>query len=158
MDKKVRLAEHLAHLAAEFFNRESNRTSLITVTRAEFTDRMARITIFISVFPEKSENDSLIFAKRYAGEFREYLKTVARIQHLPHIDMQLDYGEKNRLRLEALTRTMPKENEVVGPEHKKVSAEKPAPKKPRIKNNTSKKVLASIKAKKNKDDTDEDDE
>lgn len=124
MDKKARLAEHLAHLAASFFNRESNRTSLITVTRAQFTDRMSRITIFISVFPEKSEHDSLIFAKRYAGEFREYLKSEARMQHIPHIDMELDYGEKNRQRLDELSKELPRTDSVSEIMHE----EKPKPK------------------------------
>jgi ribosome-binding factor A len=109
MKHKEQLAEHLAHLAAQFISRESNRTSLITVTRAEISDKLSAITIMVSVFPESDEENATIFLKRLAGPFRHYLQENARMMRVPHITFEIDYGEKNRLRLEEIAKTIPAE-------------------------------------------------
>jgi ribosome-binding factor A len=98
------MAEVIAHQAADFFARESNYESLITVTRAEISPDLKNVTIYISVLPEAKEQTALAFAKRVRTDFRDYMKDESALRYLPTIDFALDYGEKNRQRIDDLTR------------------------------------------------------
>lgn len=102
--RQLQVSEILAQSAAEFFARESNRQSLITVTRANISPDLKNVTIFLSVIPATAEAQAIDFAKRNRTDFREFLKDNARLKFLPHIEFELDYGEKNRQRIDDLTR------------------------------------------------------
>lgn len=84
------------HAAGLFMARESNRESLVTVTRADVSADLKNATIYLSVLPTEFEARALDFAKRQRPEFRTYLKSHAHFKTLPFIDFVLDYGEKNR--------------------------------------------------------------
>lgn len=101
--RHTQIEQELAHMAANFFARESNRESLITVTRAILSPDEKKATIYFSVLPELREESALFFAKRMRGEFRAYLKKESRISAHPFIDFEIDLGEKNRQRIESLT-------------------------------------------------------
>ena len=100
----MQVSEIIAHAASEFLARESNRESLITVTRADVSPDLKNIKIFLSVLPEQYEEIALLFIKRRTTDFRQYLKTHTRLGHLPHVDFLIDEGEKNRQRIDDLTR------------------------------------------------------
>lgn len=102
--RQIQVAEIIAHAAAEFFARESNYRSLITVTRADISPDLKNALIFLSVLPESAEQDVLNFAKRSRTDVHEFLKDSARLKFLPNIDFEIDYGEKNRHRIDDLTR------------------------------------------------------
>lgn len=102
--RQTQVAETLAHRAADFFARESNRQSLVTVTHANISPDLMNVTVFFTVMPEEQEEAVLHFAKRNRTEFREYLKEHARMKFLPNVDFEIDYGEKNRQRIDDLTR------------------------------------------------------
>ncbi len=95
----------MAHKAADFFARESNRESLITVTRADVSPDLKNVQIFFTVLPVEYETAALNFAKRSRTDFREYLKKHASLQRLPNVDFTIDDGEKNRQRIDDLTRS-----------------------------------------------------
>lgn len=101
---QIQIAETIAHLAADFFARESNSQSLITVTRADVSPDTKNVIVFFSVLPEKFEESVLAFAKRNRTDFREYVKKNSALQHVPTLDFEIDYGEKNRQRIDELTR------------------------------------------------------
>ena len=105
MRRRTQVSEAIAHRAADYFARESNYMSLITVTRADISPDLKNVTVFLTVLPESAEAAALDFAKRSRSEFREYLKDTARMKHLPTIDFEIDYGEKNRQRIDDLTRS-----------------------------------------------------
>ena len=92
----MQVGEAIAHTAADFFARESNRESLITVTRADISPDLKNVMIYFSVLPEKMEQSALNFAKRVRTDFREYLKKKNAMKFLPTVDFAIDYGEKNR--------------------------------------------------------------
>lgn len=94
--RQTQVSEAIAHHAADFFARESNRESLITVTHADISPDLKNATVFFSVLPEKMEQSALQFAKRVRTDFREYLKAKNLLKFLPTVDFELDYGEKNR--------------------------------------------------------------
>lgn len=100
-----RLSEQLQHLAATFLQRESNRTSLITVTRCELSENQKYATIFISVFPTNNEDMAEEFVKRKRTEFVAYVRDNSKIGRLPTISFKIDFGEKNRQRLDELSQT-----------------------------------------------------
>jgi ribosome-binding factor A len=102
--RQEQVSQLIAHLAGDFLERESNRNSLLTVTRADLAPNFKSITIYFSVLPESEEKPALDFAKRQRSAFREYLKKHSRLHPVPNIDFELDYGEKNRQRLDELTR------------------------------------------------------
>jgi ribosome-binding factor A len=94
--RQTQLAETIAHHAADFLERESNRESLLTVTHADISPDLKNATVYFSVLPETMEQSALQFAKRVRTDFREYLKTKAILKFLPTVDFAIDYGEKNR--------------------------------------------------------------
>lgn len=101
--RQEQVSQLIAHLAGDFLARESNRKSLMTVTRAELAQNFTSVTVFFSVLPVSEERPALDFAKRQRGAFRDYLKKHSRLHPIPTVDFELDYGEKNRQRLDELT-------------------------------------------------------
>lgn len=102
--RQTKVAEAIAHAAADFLARESNAQSLITVTRAEVSPDLKNVTVFFSVLPESFEEPALAFAKRSRSDFRAYVRTHSALSRVPTVDFELDYGEKNRQRIDDLTR------------------------------------------------------
>ena len=49
--RQIQVAEIIAHAAADYFARESNYESLITVTRADVSPDLKNAMIFLSVLP-----------------------------------------------------------------------------------------------------------
>lgn len=98
------VSQEIAHLAGDYFARESSGSSLMTVTRADISPDLKSVMIFISVLPRSQEEQALDFAKRRRSDFREYLKEHAVLKFLPTVDFELDFGEKNRQRIDELTR------------------------------------------------------
>jgi ribosome-binding factor A len=92
--RKESLELLIKDLSATFFARESNKSSLLTVTHAFVTEDMKSCTVYISVFPEKEEVQALHFAKRMRKELQEYLREKMRRQYIPFIDIHLDKGQK----------------------------------------------------------------
>lgn len=103
MYKEEKTAELIRHLAADFLQAESNGSSLVTVTRVELANRLTKAIILISVLPEEKQTEALDFARRKRSEFREYVKKHAKIGRIPLFDFEIDYGEKNRQRIEAIS-------------------------------------------------------
>ena len=83
--RQTKVAESIAHMAADFFARTANPQSLITVTRADVSPDLKNIKVFFSVLPEKFEESALAFAKRNRTDFREYVKNHSVMRYLPII-------------------------------------------------------------------------
>lgn len=86
----AKLASALQHVAAEFINRESNRRSLITVTRVELDDRSRNATVFVSVYPDNQAGAALDFLGRMHDDFREFIKKSLKIRFIPTFTFQQD--------------------------------------------------------------------
>ena len=103
--RQIQVAETLAHLAADYFARESNGQSLVTVTRAHVSPDLKNVMIYFTVLPESFQESVLHFTKRNRTDFRDYIKSRAALKFLPNIDFEIDFGEKNRQRIDDLTRS-----------------------------------------------------
>ncbi|HEV7121446.1 MAG TPA: ribosome-binding factor A [Candidatus Paceibacterota bacterium] len=94
----------MVELAAKYIAREAGRGTLITPLRADISPDRKNATIFVSVFPDAESEHALAFLKRHKDLFRNSLKRTARLAILPYITFELDYGEKNRQRLDEVSR------------------------------------------------------
>lgn len=101
--KEEKIKEILKQGAAEFFSEKSDLSSLTTVTKTEISDRGRKALIGFTVFPEKDEEKILKFAKRNRSNFREFLKERTALIILPFVDFAIDFGEKNRQKLEEIS-------------------------------------------------------
>ena len=107
MSIKDEREEHiLTELAARYIAREAGRNTLITPTRTELSKNRRNATIFVSVYPNEETDHALTFLTRHKDLFREDLKKTARLAVLPYITFELDYGERNRQRLDELSREL----------------------------------------------------
>ncbi|MAJ97302.1 MAG: hypothetical protein CMI56_01640 [Parcubacteria group bacterium] len=100
--RQQKVSEQLAHLAADYLGRESNRQSLITVTRAAISPDLSKATIYFTVLPDSYQETALDFAKRKRTEFRSYVKKHTQLRRLPFFDFEIDHGEKHRQHLDTL--------------------------------------------------------
>lgn len=104
MRHHIQREEEFARLAAEFINHNSNRQSLITVTRAVLSSDERRVDIFFTVLPEDKEDEVAFFLTRNRADFRDYLKQhTGNLRFVPTVDFILDAGEKNRQILDTLS-------------------------------------------------------
>lgn len=94
----------MVELAAKYIAREAGRSTLITPLRADISPDRKNATIFVSVFPDAEADHALAFLKRHKDLFRNSMKGTTRLAILPYITFELDYGEKNRQRLEEVSR------------------------------------------------------
>ncbi len=101
-----KLKDLIKKVAAEFMQRQSNYTSLITVTDVSISDRGSRATIFFTVLPDSKEKGALEFAKRMRAEFREFFAGKARMRALPFFDFEIDHGEKNRQHIDEISQNL----------------------------------------------------
>lgn len=106
LHRKEKINEIIAHTAAEFIQSESNGNSMITVTNVGVSDDFQKATVFVTVFPEDQEIKAMEFLKRNLHEFRDFMKSNTRIQHLPWFDFEIDGGEKKRQRIEEISRNL----------------------------------------------------
>jgi len=102
--RQEKLRGLLMGLAAQFLQTQASGTSMITVTDCKVSDNMRTAMIRISVLPEDGEEAALSFAKRKRHDFRNYVKSNARLKYIPFIDFEIDKGEKHRQRLDELLR------------------------------------------------------
>lgn len=100
--KHDRLISALTTAAAEFFNLHSSKVSMITITGCELSRDSRKVTFLISVYPTDKEDAALDFAKRNRSQLREYLMTHIKSRSIPRVDVTIDEGEKNRLRIDEL--------------------------------------------------------
>lgn len=100
--RQKKLIQEFKKVAQDFFQRESSGDSMITVTSVEYSADMHNAKVFITALPEAKETAALNFAKRQMGDLREDLKKKMALRVLPHLEVELDYGEKNRQHIDKL--------------------------------------------------------
>jgi len=101
--KREKVGEILHRLAAEFVRDESTPVSLLTITRVELSSVGKDAKIFFTTLPESVEDTALKFLERKTPEFKKYIREKSRIGLVPFITFKIDYGERNRQRLDELS-------------------------------------------------------
>ncbi len=100
--RREKLTRLLAESAAQFISRESNRQSLITITRTELSQKLDHVTFFIHILPEEAEGVGMGFLLRNRGECRDYIKRHVPLKRIPHVEFAIDEGEKHRQKVDSL--------------------------------------------------------
>lgn len=104
--RSEKIANNIKELMSAFIEENSNRQSMITLTNVFLTSDFKRVTLFVTVFPEHSENAGIDFLKRQRSAARDYLKKHSRLARLPFIDFEIDKGEKARQRIDELSKDL----------------------------------------------------
>ena len=94
----------LIKLAGDFVAKESNRTSLITVTRVLIRENGRTAIFLVTVLPDSEMETALSFLKRKRTDFRAYIKKNTRMKTIPVVDFDIDKGEKHRQRIDEISR------------------------------------------------------
>lgn len=100
--KDKKLKEQIHKWSAEFLNRESNGSSLITVTDVQIGNEAREATVFFTVLPIEKEEMALEFARRQLTEFREYMNKKVKTGRIPFFHFDIDKGEKHRQRIDEI--------------------------------------------------------
>ncbi len=96
-----RINSLLRNLAASFLKKEIKET-IVTVIRIGATNDLKSAKIFISIFPENKENETLDFLKTKTGELRKFIGSQIKMKFLPHLEFEIDKGEKARQKIEKI--------------------------------------------------------
>lgn len=100
--KRERTGEVIHRLAAEYVRDNASSASLLTITRVEISEAGKDAKIYFTTLPESEEDTALKFLARKAPEFKLYVRNKSRIGRVPHLTFMIDYGERNRQRLDEL--------------------------------------------------------
>ncbi len=95
--------EYMKELAGEFIARESNRKSLITVTRIDLTDHEDKSLIYISVLPENQEAAAIDFLDRNVSDFRKFVMSKIPGGKIPYFRFMIDMGAKLTRKIDELS-------------------------------------------------------
>lgn len=98
-----KVQELLRQEAATYLSQNSNKQSLITVTRASVSKDLKNATVYLTVYPEDQQQIALDFCNRKGGEFKEYIKSRLKMKRIPFVTFDIDYGEKNRQRIDEIS-------------------------------------------------------
>ncbi len=101
--RKQRLKDELKALGAQFLEGAGNGSSLLTVTDVRISGDQKHATILFTTFPDTFEKPALDFAKRKRSDFKQFIRDNSRIPRIPHIDFEIDLGERNRQRIDELS-------------------------------------------------------
>ena len=101
-----RLKSVILAVANEYVQRESNGTSLITLTDVRLADKGGRALLLFTVIPQNKEKAALDFFKRKRGELREYITGKVRMRKVPFLDVAIDGGEHNRQKIDEISRNV----------------------------------------------------
>ena len=107
-DRHERVRSLLTSLAASFIRDEANPDPLITVTNVTISPDYRKVTIYVTTIPESGEENALIFLKRKGSEFRTYIKKHSDLKHIPHVEFEIDRGERHRQHIDEISRDIEK--------------------------------------------------
>lgn len=101
-DRQTKVSNELQKYIAQFISRESNRSSLITVTKVTVSPDFKQTTVHVSILPKSSEETALKFLERQRKDIRAHIKKNLRLKRTPFVQIKLDEGEQNRQKIDVL--------------------------------------------------------
>jgi len=101
--RQMKFQEEIRKMAGDFIAAEANRQSMRTPTRVDISPDLKNATVYVSIFPEDSEEMGINFLRRKRNDFRTHIKKNGHTKVLPFVDFQLDLGEKNRQLIDSIS-------------------------------------------------------
>jgi len=111
-DRQIKVATLLSELVAKYIQQEANADPLITITRADVSKDYKNATIFFTTIPDEKQGDALIYLMRSAGDIRRYVMKHMRIKVIPHLEFQIDFGERHRQDMDVMFTEMEEDKKV----------------------------------------------
>jgi len=108
-DRSDRMKSLLMEMIAKFIREEANTNPLITVSNLIISPNNREVKVLITTIPNSGEADALIFLKRKGSDLRNYIKKNGRFQYIPHVDFQIDYGERHRQHIDEVVQKIEEE-------------------------------------------------
>jgi len=102
-ERQQKVSQALTKIVSDFINENSNRQSLITVTRCDVSPDLRNATAYISILPEDKEGPGLDFLKRRERDLFDFAKKRSELRRTPRIVFMIDQGEKNRQRIQEIS-------------------------------------------------------
>lgn len=91
----------IRQLAASFTSKELGG-AIITITRVETSKDLKSAKILVSIFPENKEVEVFKVLKEKTNELYKYIGSRIRMKFLPHLEFEIDRGEKSRMEIEKI--------------------------------------------------------
>ncbi len=107
-DRSDRMKSLLTEMIAKFIREEANTNPLITVSSLVVSPNNREVRVLFTTIPNSAEGDALIFLKRKGTDLRAYIKKHGRFQYIPHIDFEIDYGERHRQHIDEIAQKIEK--------------------------------------------------
>lgn len=101
-DRLQKLNKEMRKAFSEFIERESNKRSLVTVTRCDTSPDLANVIVYVSVFPTDAEKQVIAFLNRRRYDARTHMKKRVVSRRIPQVEFMIDLGEKNRQHIDQL--------------------------------------------------------
>lgn len=100
--KEEKLVSLLAKVVANFFLRIDFKKILVSINRVELSKDSKIAKIYIGVYPDGNEAETLSTLKKKNKEIRKYALGQIRTRYLPHFEFIIDKGIKNLERMEEI--------------------------------------------------------
>ena len=100
--RQEKVQNELRKMVSEFISRESNRMSMITVTRVSISGDLKFSTVYVTVLPKDKEEGAMKFLERQAKDIRAFVKKRLPLKRLPFFVFKMDDGEYNRQKIDDL--------------------------------------------------------
>lgn len=101
-DRLQKLNKEMRKAFSEFIERESNKQSLVTVTRCDTAPDLSHVIVYVSVFPTDAEGKVISFLNRRRVDARTHMKKRVICRRIPQVQFMIDLGEKNRQHIDKL--------------------------------------------------------
>jgi len=101
-DRLEKLNKEMRKAFSEFIERESNRESLVTVTRCDTSPDLSNVIVYVSVLPTEAEDKVIAFLNRRKVDARTHMKKRVVSRRIPRVEFMIDFGEKNRQHIDQL--------------------------------------------------------
>lgn len=96
------MTEIIVRAAARAVAEEASPESLITITDSRLSKDGKTLSLLINVIPKDKEHPAIVFLNRKQHDVFEYVKKHTDLSFIPKIVFEINEGEKNRQRLDAL--------------------------------------------------------
>lgn len=100
--RQEKVSSALRNITASFIKSKPVYGAVITVTQVEVSSDLKKAKIMITVFPDEKEVEVLKMIREERNALRDHIKSHMRMKFLPHFEIEIDKGEKNRQRIDKI--------------------------------------------------------
>jgi ribosome-binding factor A len=92
----------LRDLISDYFTRSRPAGVFITISRVETSENIQNADVFVTIFPENKEKETLKNILRERGSIRKYIGPKLKTRNIPYLNFAIDKGEKARQKINGI--------------------------------------------------------